>query len=196
MSAVSLTLLGGFELTLPPAVHVHLPTRKAQALLAYLALQPEQAQPRDKLASLLWGDVADAQARASLRQTLSLLGKALEHAPVPCLVTEARTVGVVAGAIDVDVSRFEAAIAEGTPGGLEHAAHLYRGELLEGLVLDEAPFESWLLSERERLRELAIEGLAKLLAHHQGAQGSAERAIQTAAGCSRSTPARKSFTAR
>lgn len=180
MSAVSLTLLGGFELTLPPAVHVHLPTRKAQALLAYLALQPEQAQPRDKLAALLWGDVADAQARASLRQTLSLLGKALEHAPAPCLVTEARSVGVVAGAIEVGVRRFETAIAGGTPAALERAAQLYRGELLEGLVLDEATFESWLLGERERLRELAIEGLAKLLGHHQGPHGSAERAIQTA----------------
>src|SRR5688500_18419369 len=164
MAEVSLALLGGFELKLGPGVAVHLPTRKAQALLAYLAIQPDHAHPRDKLAALLWGDVPDSQARASLRQTLSLLGKALDDAPVPCLVTDARTVGVVPGAIDVDVIRFTAAVEAGTPAALEQAGQLYRGDLLEGLVLDEASFEAWLLSERERLRELAIEGLAKLLA--------------------------------
>src|SRR5439155_11410593 len=66
------------------------------------------------------------------------------------------------------------------PAALERIAELYRGELLDGLVLDEAAFEAWLMTERERMRELAIDGLTKLLAHHQGAQGSAERAIQTA----------------
>src|SRR5262249_12795591 len=106
--------------------------------------------------------------------------KALDHTPVPCLVADARTVSVVPGAIDVDVARFEAAVAAGTPAALEQVGELYRGELLEGLVLDESAFETWLLSERERLRELSIEGLAKLLAHHQGAHGSAERAIQAA----------------
>src|SRR5262249_61423764 len=59
------------------------------------------------------------------------------------------------------------------------AAALYRGELLEGLALQEAPFEEWLLAERERLRELALEALAKLLRHRRAA-GATEAAVQTA----------------
>lgn len=180
MSAVSLRVLGGFELTLGPDVPVHLSTRKAQALLAYLAIRPGHAHPRDKLAALLWGDVPDVQARASLRQTLSLIGKALDDAPAPCLLTEARTIAVAPGAIEVDVVRFEATVTEGTPEALERAAQLYRGDLLDDLVLDEAAFDTWLVSERERVREIAMEGFAKLLAHHQAPRGSAERAIQTA----------------
>ena len=180
MSSICLSLLGGFEATLGSGIALHLPTRKAQALLAYLALRPGQAHPRDKLAALLWGDVPDSQARASLRQTLSLLGKALDDAPTPCLVIEGRAVAVASGAIDVDVARFEATVAEGTAEALERAAQLYRGDLLDGLVLDEAAFEAWLLTERERLREIAIDALAKLLAHHQAPRGSAERAIQAA----------------
>jgi hypothetical protein len=43
----------------------------------------------------------------------------------------------------------------------------------------EPAFEEWLLTERERLRELAVEALARLLAHH-ARSGAAEPAIQTA----------------
>ncbi len=44
--------------------------RKARALLAILALAPGMAASRERLAGLLWPDTLDAQARASLRQTL------------------------------------------------------------------------------------------------------------------------------
>src|SRR5206468_8170219 len=40
------------------------------------------------------------------------------------------------------------------------------------------PFEEWLTSERERLHELAIQGLGHLLIHQQKA-GAAEPAVQT-----------------
>ncbi len=45
--------------------------------------------------------------------------------------------------------------------------------------LDEPPFEEWLLSERERMRELALEALAKLF-DHQTRAGLIEQATQTA----------------
>jgi DNA-binding SARP family transcriptional activator len=53
--------------------------KKAQALLAYLAVEPGEAHLRDKLAALLWGDSSDQQARHSLRQTLLALKQALPH---------------------------------------------------------------------------------------------------------------------
>src|SRR5579859_2413499 len=52
-------------------------TRKAIALLAYLALT-RKPQARDILAALLWPDYGQAQARATLRRTLSALNKALD----------------------------------------------------------------------------------------------------------------------
>ena len=55
MTSLSMELLGGFEARLGSGAPVRLPTKKAQALLAYLALRRGRADRRDKLASLLGG---------------------------------------------------------------------------------------------------------------------------------------------
>jgi hypothetical protein len=62
---------------------------------------------------------------------------------------------------------------------LEQAAELYRGDLLLGFTVNEPLFEEWLVAERERLREMALAALARLLAQ-QSKAASTERAIQTA----------------
>jgi len=51
-------------------------TRKATALLAYLAVS-EQPQRRATLAALLWPDADEQKARGALRRTLSVLRGAL-----------------------------------------------------------------------------------------------------------------------
>ncbi len=52
-------------------------SRRSQALLAYLSLQTGMRVERGYLADLLWSDRGEDQARASLRQELSLLRRAL-----------------------------------------------------------------------------------------------------------------------
>jgi DNA-binding SARP family transcriptional activator/predicted ATPase len=155
-----------------------LPTRKAEALLAYLALTPGRSYPREKLASLLWGGMREPQARRGLRQALFTLRKAVATEP-PALLIAGDSVAANPAAVDVDVVEFERWVAEGTPEAMERATALYRGELLEGLSLQEAPFEEWLLAERERLREVALEALAKVLLE-QRRTGANEAALQTA----------------
>jgi tetratricopeptide (TPR) repeat protein len=81
--------------------------------------------------------------------------------------------------VAVDAADFQAALAEGSPQALVRAAKLYKGDLLDGFSLDEVPFERWRVVERERLHELALEGLTKLLREHLGAQR-LESAIHTA----------------
>jgi DNA-binding SARP family transcriptional activator/predicted ATPase len=120
----------------------------------------------------------EPQARSGLRQSLFTLRKAVDVEP-PALLIDGQTVALNPPSVEVDVVEFERQVAEGTPAALERAAVLYRGELLEGLALQEAPFEAWLLAERDRLRELALEALAKLL-RHQRTTGATEAALQTA----------------
>jgi predicted ATPase/DNA-binding SARP family transcriptional activator len=162
-----LSVLGGFHAALDPGAPVVLPTRKSQALLAYLALPLGQAHPREKVAALLWGDMPEAQARGNLRHALSRIRKALPRAVQPGALFEGPSVSLDPALVDVDVARFERLVADGRPAALEQIGDLYRGELLAGLALSERPFEDWLTSERERLHELAIEGLTHLLTHQQ-----------------------------
>src|SRR5262245_52392086 len=157
---LSLTLLGGFQARLGTGAVLSISARKAQALLAYLGVRPGQAHRRDKLASLLWAESREAQARDGLRHALAALRQALPAANPPILLVEADTLALNGEAGDVDVATFDRHVTTGTPEALEQAAALYAGDLLAGFSLNEPLFEEWLVAERERLRELALEALA------------------------------------
>jgi DNA-binding SARP family transcriptional activator len=171
---LALDLLGGFS-TRPP---LRLGSHKAEALLAFLALSGGRPQPRDKLAALLWPEATDERARHSLRQALVALRRGLGPS-ASLLVERGETVMVSPDAVDVDVLAFEALVRRGTAEALTEAATLYGGDLLSGLAVKEAPFEEWLLGERERLRDLLLDGLARLLARQMDAD-SLEAAVETA----------------
>ena len=175
---LNLRILGGFEARLEPGSLLVLPTKKTQALLAYLALPVGRPHPREKVASLLWGDMPDTQARGNLRQALARIRKVLPRPADRVLMFDERNVALNAALVDVDVARFEGLVANGAPKALGQAAVLYQGDLLSGLTVGERAFEDWLVSERERLHELALQALARLLVHQQKS-GEAETAIQT-----------------
>ncbi len=178
MAHLRLQLFGGFQLR-RDARRLAVPARKAQALLAYLALSGGRLGRRDTLTALLWGSVPDRQARQSLRQTVSRLRKVFRGARSLGLVVEGETVSLDPAAIDIDVVAFERLLRKGTPAALQEAAALYRGPLLEGLHVAETPFEEWFRTERERLAELAQEALVKLLRRQLG-RGPVEAAVHTA----------------
>lgn len=161
MIAVRLTLLGGFDARLAAGDAVHVPTQKAQALMAYLGLRPGQTHQRDKLAALLWGERSDKHARDGLRHALVVLRKALPDVKPPLLQAEGQTLALNPTVVEVDVATFERRVAEGTLSALEQAAEIYRGDLLLGFTMNEPLFEEWLVAERERLREMALEALVQ-----------------------------------
>jgi DNA-binding SARP family transcriptional activator/tetratricopeptide (TPR) repeat protein len=179
MARLIVTLLGGFRARLDPVAPLALPTRKARALLAYLALPLGSAHPRDKLASLLWGSTAETTARTSLRQTLYALRKCLRAADPQPLSLDGEAVALDPDAVMVDVHEFERCAAEASPSALAQAAALYQGDFLDGFAIPEPPFEDWLLAHRERLREVALRSLAGLLAHER-ATGVIDSAVRTA----------------
>lgn len=178
MATLVLTALGGFEARLSARPLPALP-KKAQACLAYLALESTSVHSRAELAALLWGDTGDAQAHQSLRKALSSIRSALGDEAESILLAQEGSVALAAAQIDVDAIRFERLAAEGTPEAAARAAALYRGHLLHGFDLDEGPFNDWLLVTRERLRELALRTMSRLLAH-QMAGGSFDPAAETA----------------
>src|SRR5258706_5504504 len=124
-AGLKLTLLGGFHGQLEAGSALVLPTRKAQALLAYLAIPLGQAHPREKLATLLWGDMQDAQARGNLRYALSKIRKALPRNARPGLVLDGPSVALDPAVVEVDVARLERLVADGRPEALEQIAVVY-----------------------------------------------------------------------
>jgi len=145
---------------------IGLPTRKATALLAILALQPGTPVSRERLADLLWSRSAKEQARGSLRQALNQLRKALETEERPIIAANSVDVTLLTEHIDVDVADLEAALSEGPAAAIERAVPLYAGHFLEGFVLDEEPFDDWRRAEAERLRRQAFTAFRRLLEHY------------------------------
>ena len=172
---VQLTLLGGFGVRRTNRGDVRLPTRKAEALLAFLACHPGEKQPRDRLTALLWGDRGDRQARHSLSQTLLSIRQELGEAN-SLLLIERETVALRADAVAWDAIEFRRLAA--VPGELRAALDLYRGPFLDGFSLREPGFEDWLIEERNRLQGMAFSTFLAL-ADAQTAAGDWNAAIST-----------------
>ena len=131
------------------------PTRKAEALVAYLAITGRPTR-RDVFCSMLWGDSERIQARHSLRQTLSAIRATLRpHQQL--LVVNGDLVSLDWRRTRVDVHLIERLRSRGTRGALRLACALSGGELLAGLELKEAEFDGWLGIERTRAQQVAVE---------------------------------------
>jgi DNA-binding SARP family transcriptional activator len=172
------------EVPMPP-----LGSTRAESLLAYLLLHREAAQPRQRLAFLLWPDSSEAQARTNLRHLLHLLRRALPD-PDRFLEVTQRTLRWREDApYRLDVADFEDALARAEDAGragegdrqlaaLREAVELYGGDLLE------SGYDEWMAEERERLRRRHLEALERLVelleARHEHAEaiGYAERVLR------------------
>jgi len=176
-NAWRLVLLDGVQLFRPNGDVVRL-GRKAQALLAWLAAQRSRSGRREIAAGLLWPNVDDIQARASLRQALSALRKVQGDDP-PFLASDETTVRLTE-AVDVDLWRFEA-LADGEARDLASAADIYRSDLMSGFSLPESGgFNDWLAIEQSRWRQKAVAVLARLLTEACEERRPAEEGVQAA----------------
>ena len=184
MRALQLNLLGQFECSTGDDERISLPMRKAEVLLAYLALAPGLRHPRERLINLLWSDRAEEQARNSLRQCLSAIKKSLGEAADLVLQVDRTTVCLSPELIEVDVHEFERLGAAGDYESLTTAADLYQGEFLEGISIRDPASQEWLDNERGRLKRQFIEILSnlaetQLISHDFGyAIRSAERLVK------------------
>ncbi|HYT24950.1 MAG TPA: hypothetical protein VEP73_00495, partial [Actinomycetota bacterium] len=159
---------------------IEVDTRKAIALLAYLALTGG-LQGRDSLAALLWPDYDRDHARAALRRTLSVLNKALSargHAgPVRGWLRVDRTAARLdPDGVWFDVRRFRDLVAgcleHGHPAAevcaacvapLAEAVALHRDDFLAGFSLRDSPsFDDWQFYQAESLRRELAAALDRL----------------------------------
>ncbi|MCB0188075.1 MAG: hypothetical protein KDE31_27595, partial [Caldilineaceae bacterium] len=126
--------------------------------MAYLLLHPGTAQHREHLAFLFWPDTNEAQALSNLRNLLYKLRRLLPTSE-QFLLIEGRTVQWRSdSSYCFDVAEFEEAVAGAkTLTDLEKAVDCYHGDFLPGCDDD------WVLAERERLRQLMLSTLERLI---------------------------------
>ena len=164
---LELRLLGQPQVQLDGLNLTDFRTAKVEALLYYLAVTG-QAHSRESLVALLWGDMPETTAKRNLTQVLSLLRKRL----APFLEVTPQQLGLnPAAACWVDACVFEQILEARNPtpapDQLHEAVELYQGDFLQGFYVKEAPdFEAWVLTERERLRDLLLRALDSLVSHY------------------------------
>src|SRR5258708_24319566 len=159
---VHLHLFGSFEAILDDEP-IRLPTRKIEALLAFLVLHPE-SHAREKLAALLWGDVPNEQARVSLRYALARLRQTLG---ADILIADREKVQLNPQfPMWVDAREFRVQNSE-------DRIQNYRGDLLADF------YDDWILPQRERYHQEYLDGLLDLAQHYRSTSAYA-RAIETA----------------
>jgi DNA-binding SARP family transcriptional activator len=136
---------------------------KARALLYFLAASAG-AHSRQYLAALLWGESGASQALHSLRSSLYRLRQALRPQQVDsALVIDGEMLGLQPALYRSDVIEFRRLLAQGGDGPLSQAVALYRGPLLQGFSLVDAPeFEEWARLEEQHLSLACLAALDQL----------------------------------
>lgn len=145
------------------------PSRKAMALLAYLAMRADEHVSRGHLAGLLWGDSGEEQARANLRQTLSQLRKLFQDAGRDPIMVPFDKVVLQSEGIQIDART----VLNGL-GDQELVALAAGPTFLEGFFVSAPEFENWMVSQRSMIQSCLISRL-------QQAAGSASEQGQYAA---------------
>lgn len=151
----------GTQLPLPPS-------RKARALLAYLAMAPRPTG-REHLCELFW-DVAD-DPRSELRWCLSKLRPLVDTSTTARLVADRESVRIDTNSLDVDAislrQNARGTLSSGSPEALQSLRALFRGDFLEGFSVNRAPqFDNWLRGQRysfNQLRQRVLERLSGVL---------------------------------
>lgn len=172
MTLLSIQLFGKFTMQADGKRLGGIDSRKVQELLAYLLVYRDRPHPRESLAELLWEASSTAQSKKYLRQALWQMQQLLPKAEAePLIRIEPDWIRISPEASYwLDVAEFESAFAEaqGIPGhqlgeavaaSLDRAAALYRGDLLAGWYSD------WCLYERERLQNMWLAMLDKLMSY-------------------------------
>lgn len=175
MEALEVRLFGQLHIQRGQQVVTDQLPPKLKELLCYLLLFGDRPHPRETLASLLWANSSTAQSKRNLRQALwQLQSSAAVREPVGAgdlLLVDAYWIQLNPAAsvwLDVQVLDHAYSRSEGMPGlaldarqiqVLHAAVELYQGDLLEGW------FQDWCLHERERLQNIYLCILEKLMDH-------------------------------
>jgi len=159
-------LLGRFQLRASDGSEVVISNRRVRAVLAMLCVAPNEPIEREYLSKLLWPGRFEAHAKASLRQCLLELGKALGPFGVDLVEVTRSRVSLHPSAIRTDLGELELALRIGDyAAAAGQLAAIGAAPMLEHMEFG-AAFAEWLSRHRaeaeKRLQAAIANGLAAL----------------------------------
>lgn len=137
-------------------------SRKALAILVYLALQPSHSESRERVAALLWSDSGGEQSRGALRQALRRLKQDL--GPGEEILIADRTTLRLRHQVRLDILAAIEAAAQGEAVGFLDAENGGLDRLFADLEDLDPDFDLWIKVQRERLGAALIDRLEAALA--------------------------------
>lgn len=173
--SVSLTLLGPFGLWVDGRYCPPLP-RRAQALIALLALTPGSEVARGDAISMIWGGLGAGCDGHGLRQTLELIRF---HAGTNLVRLSRDRLSLRRDGVAIDALRFQGLGGSSDCCELSRCVALYRGEFLENVATVSPRFDEWMAVERIRLAAIAGEAMQRVARCHLDA-GEYDAAIAAA----------------
>ena len=151
-------------------------TRKARAVVAYLAMSDDGRGARERLVGLLWSESGEERARASLRQAVHDVKSACEDIGFDGVVLGKQALALCPGRLDCDVSEVLGAVARGTVHPRLLDTPRLAETLLEGMDDLDASFQVWVRAKRQSLQDTLISGLERIMSSERGSQGTGDPA--------------------
>lgn len=155
---------------------VPLRSRKAQALIGYIALSRELAGAQDRMATLIWPERSLSEARRALAQCLHLVDKSLGADSAPAVVRRGNLVGLSPARVSVDVVRMIGDLGEARIEDVLLTRGDWADAILLGLEDTSALFKAWLSVTRHNWRNQVLEALEAVLDRFDPAQPPMRRA--------------------
>jgi DNA-binding SARP family transcriptional activator/TolB-like protein len=169
MAQLTLTLLGDFSVRGCNGDEFNISSKKARALLAYLAVHAGRKVSRTELASLIWERHDEKQALTNLRQTLSVTLKELKGEDIKTgssnwLHKDAGTLWLNLEEVEIDVSQYQLREAMTVSNGHNDDELLFHGVFLNGLSFHEVTLSDWVAEQRQYFQSKQAAALNILLA--------------------------------
>ena len=158
---------------------LELRTRKAAAVLGYLALSETKRESRERLVGLLWSRSDEEKARASLRQVVRELRQVLDDAGYTGFSAERLSIGFDLNRVDVDIDGILQLAESARIHPLLLNTQRLDERLLEGVDDLDPSFRVWILAKRQTIYERLMRSLEAGLSAADVA-GESERRIATA----------------
>lgn len=174
---LDIVTIGKFSLNIS-GTPLRIISRKANALIGYLAISDTVEETRERLVGLLWSETPEENARASLRQILHEIRGVFRAFGFNGLRTEKRVIALDRNLLNVDLHE----IVEMANVGRVHRHFADLSRLPDMLLADfvdlDPAFRIWLLAKRQALHDRLIRTLETAMRTMQSSSPQYEQVAQ------------------